>query len=182
MRRKRASLSLVALVAVATVLAIGIPSQATTVPIPRGVVVGIEANTTRCFEEHCDMYTNFRHVQIIGRLRGLQVIASATQMQYLSQQFFCPFNCPPTTPTLTKSFTISGTTAAGAPFAGTCTSGSIQQAFPDEGIYAPLVTARSQGCTPTSQGGFALKFLHPAWALISEGPSSVPFVGILVEA
>ncbi|HJR98587.1 MAG TPA: hypothetical protein VJ979_11845 [Actinomycetota bacterium] len=176
------STRLLAFVALLGALAISVPSQATTVPIPKGVVAGIETGRSRCFEDHCDMYTNFKQVRIIGRLRGVQVVASATLIQYLSVQHFCPNNCPPTTPLLTKPFTISGTTVGGAPFAGSCNSGSIQQAFPEEGVYMPIVTARCMGGTSASQGGFALKFLHPTWGALFTPFASLPFVGVQVEA
>jgi hypothetical protein len=159
------------LAGLALIGSIAAPSMATTVPIPRGIVNGAQTTAEYCYGTYCATYTTFKKVKIIGRLRGAQVVASATNMQFKSIQEFC--SCPPSTPVLVREFTIAGTTLGGVPFAGTCSGGSIGTAFPEEGINLPLVASTCQGGTPTSQGGFTFKFLHL---------TSGPFVDILVEA
>jgi hypothetical protein len=176
MRRKGVR-GFIAFAALASVLAIMTPSHATTVPLPKGVVVGQETYGERCDEYNCRISFGFKTTKIVGRLGGVQVVASATFMSYVSFQYYCPYSCPPTQPTLASPFSISGTTAARAPFTAICTSGAIVDAFPDEQVSGmPMVTARCQGGTPASSGAFALKFLVPAIGVAG------PFVGILVEA
>ena len=174
MRRSGRVRGFIAIVALGCALGVIAPSQATTIPVPRGVVVGQESDKTTCDDYHCTISTTFKNIRIVGGLRGMTVVASATYMHFVSFQYYCDYACPPTTPVLAHPFTISGSTASGAAFSATCSTGSIQTAFPEEDINVPMVQTRCSGGTAASSGPFGFKFLHLT--------SGTPFVDLLVEA
>jgi hypothetical protein len=170
------------------VLSFGGISQATTVPLPTGVVAGVQNYSSRCggAPPECGygiFQRLFNKVKAAGRItvagRGIQIVVSATQMHYESYQYFCPYACPPTTPALVEPFTIQGTTGGGSHFSATCTSGSIQEALQDIEIgIGPMVSASCQGGTSSSSGEFAFRFMVLGDALEVNGP----FAAMLVEA
>lgn len=182
------------LVVLGSVLAINVASDATTVPLPKGVVVGRQSFSVRCDNTHCVMSRVFGAVKVVGRVKGVQLVGSATYMQYDSIQSFCPFGpCPPSTPALAAPFTITGLTAAAASFSAICTSGRFMQTIAEASeltlgiVDPPIVSASCEGGTSSAQGRFAFRFLIPedivtflAADVDAAGTGSV-FVAILVE-
>ena len=175
-------------VALGSVLALEVSAHAAPVPIAKGVVVGRHSTSVRCGETYCAQTRIFSAVKLVGRVGGVYLVGSATQMRYESFQHFCQFGpCPPTTPTLVTPFTISGTTAAGLSFTATCTSGSFTRALPEtQAVFVPVGNASCDGGTSTSQGPFAFRFLLPVdfltITMTDENPLDFGgvFVGILV--
>lgn len=162
------------------VLALSVPSAATTIPLPKGVVVGKHTVINRCNDSYCVYSRVFGSTQFSGRLRGLQVVGSATYMLYDSFQYFCPL-CLPTTPQLARPFTIKGRTASGAAFNATCTSGVIEAAIEEAGgTVLQLVRNVCDGGTSSSSGLFAFDFLLPIEDT-QDLASTTPYVGFLVE-
>jgi hypothetical protein len=188
---KRSSGVLLGCVALAAVgvLSFGGVSQATTVPLPTGVVTGKQSFSYYQCPVYCGYVTivrDFKNVRAVGRVtvagRGMQIVVSATPMHFESYQYFCPNGCGPTTPALAAPFTITGTTGGGSHFSATCTSGSIREALQDSEIgIGPMVSTFCEGGTSSSSGEFAFRFLMP-----EDIPGLVevnsPFAAFLVEA
>lgn len=188
---------LVALAAAAFLL-VGGSANATTIPIPTGIVAGSRQLSTECFETYCQFTMDIENVRTSGRVtvsgRGIQIVGTTSRMRYRWFEGFCPYPCGASTPYLAEPFSIKARTAGGDPFAATCTSGSILETFPDVNemtfgfVYMPMWSAGCQGGTSETQGPFAFDFIIPedqgaeCTALCRHNGDRSRFAGLLVEA